>query len=105
MLGFAAREGVTNVIRHSGARRCEIAVRRLGEVAELEVHDDGVGPPDGGREGSGLRGLAERLAEGGGTLETGAADGGGFRLVARVAIAASTPRGREGEAEQVATAR
>lgn len=99
VLGFAAREAVTNVIRHSRASRCEIAVRRTGEIAELEVRDDGAGAESGG-EGSGLRGLAERLAEVEGTLEAGPVDGGGFRLVARVP--ASTPSMRappESEAE------
>ncbi len=99
LLGFVAREGATNVIRHSGAGRCEIVVRRVGEIAELEVRDDGAGPARGaGGEGSGLRGLAERMAEAGGTLEAGAADGGGFRLVARVAIAASMAPRPDGEA-------
>lgn len=85
LLGFVAREGATNVIRHSGAGQCELIVRRVGDVAELEVRDDGTGPAGG--EGSGLRGLAERIAEAGGTLDAGAADGGGFRLLARVVVA------------------
>ena len=37
LLGFAAREGATNVLRHSGARRCEILVQRVGDTAELEL--------------------------------------------------------------------
>jgi two-component system response regulator DesR len=81
---------VTNVIRHSRASRCEIAVRREDGVAELEVRDDGAGGAKGAGEGSGLRGLSERMAEAGGTLDAGPADGGGFRLVARVPIATST---------------
>jgi two-component system sensor histidine kinase DesK len=105
LLGFAAREGVTNVIRHSHARHCEIAVRRKGEVAELEVRDDGLGAAHGTDSGSGLRGLAERMAEAGGTLEAGPAEGGGFRLLARVPIAASTHRRRVDDPEAVATGR
>jgi two-component system, NarL family, sensor histidine kinase DesK len=91
VLGFAAREGATNVVRHSGARRCEIVVRRVGDSAELEVRDDGVGAASAGGQGSGLRGLAERIAEAGGELKAGPADDGGFRLLARVPIATSPP--------------
>jgi two-component system sensor histidine kinase DesK len=105
LLGFAAREGTTNVIRHSGARSCEIVVQRVGDVAALDVRDDGVGPASAAAdEGSGLRGLAERMAEAGGTLETGAADGGGFRLIARVPIGASMSSRPEGETEPLTTA-
>ena len=105
LLGFAAREGATNVIRHSDARRCAIVVRRAGEVAELEVHDDGASAKRGPGQGSGLRGLAERMAEVGGTLAAGPADEGGFRLVARVPIATSVGPRREGQLEPVATER
>jgi two-component system sensor histidine kinase DesK len=105
LLGFVVREGVTNVIRHSGAGRCWIAVRRDDESAELEVRDDGA-PAEVASGGSGLRGLSERVAEAGGTLEAASAEGGGFRLVARVPIAAATaPRSVEREAEPLTTAR
>ncbi len=43
LFGWAVREGVTNVIRHSGATRCVIRVT----PDEVEISDDGVGP--GGR--------------------------------------------------------
>jgi two-component system sensor histidine kinase DesK len=103
LLGFAAREAATNVIRHSDASRCELVVRRLGDVAELEARDDGIGAAAKGGQGSGLRGLGERMAEAGGTLKTGPAEGGGFRLVARVPITTMMPPGPEGEAEPLAT--
>src|SRR5829696_7821924 len=102
LLGFTAREGATNVIRHSDARRCEILVRRVGDFAELEVRDDGAGATRAAGDGSGLRGLAERMAEAGGTLEAGPTDEGGFRLLARVPIATSVGPRREGEPEPVA---
>ncbi|MDP9869919.1 MULTISPECIES: sensor histidine kinase [Streptosporangium] len=70
LLGWAVREGVTNVIRHSAARTCEI--RLDGTI--LEIHDDGRGPGGSG-SGNGLRGLAERAVALGGTLETSAGDG------------------------------
>ncbi|WP_353947189.1 histidine kinase [Streptomyces sp. HUAS MG91] len=89
-LAWSLREAVTNVVRHSGARRCAVDVTRRetldGPVVELTVEDDGAGPA-GASAGNGLTGLAERLAAVGGSLDTGAAAGRGFRLVARVPAA------------------
>jgi two-component system, NarL family, sensor histidine kinase DesK len=92
-LGWALREAVTNVVRHSGATSC---VLRLAEVIgedgaralRLEVADDGVGVRRAGR-GNGLSGLAERLALADGTLETGPGPRGrGFSLRATVPLRA-----------------
>jgi two-component system, NarL family, response regulator DesR len=69
VMGWAVREGVTNVLRHSGARRCEINVLRRGDGVVVEVRDDGRGPGASPRAGSGLPGLSERMALAGGTLE------------------------------------
>ncbi|WP_067482908.1 sensor histidine kinase [Actinomadura hibisca] len=80
-LGWAVREGVTNVIRHSGARTCTITLRAGGGGAVLEVRDDGAAAPPPS-PGHGLHGLTERMAEAGGTLEAGPAPGGGFVLTA-----------------------
>lgn len=85
-LAFAVREATTNVLRHSRAGRCALEVRRSRDHAEVEVRNDGVGPPDSQADGSGLRGLGERLAEAGGTLNAGLASGGGFALIARVPL-------------------
>ena len=41
LFGWAVREGVTNVVRHSGASRCRIRV----SPSEVEISDDGCGPP------------------------------------------------------------
>lgn len=78
-LAYVLREGVTNVVRHSGAGRCTV---RVG-ARWLEVVDDGRTEP-AGCPGNGLTGLAERLAEMHGTLEFGPLPTGGFRLSARV---------------------
>jgi two-component system sensor histidine kinase DesK len=89
-LAWTLREAVTNVVRHSGAQRCVVDVTRRetleGPRVELTVEDDGSGP-SGAPPGNGLAGLGERLTAVGGTLETGAARGGGFRLAARVPAA------------------
>jgi two-component system sensor histidine kinase DesK len=79
VLAWTVREGVTNVIRHSRARRCEIRISREGETIRAEVSDDGQGvAPE--TYGSGLSGLAERITEQGGHLTTTAHDSGGFAL-------------------------
>jgi two-component system, NarL family, sensor histidine kinase DesK len=89
VLGWAVREGVTNVIRHSRARYCSIRLPVSGAEAGLTISDDGRGnraiPPstpssNGGSSGHGLAGLAERVAALGGALRAGPQAGGGFRL-------------------------
>ncbi|WP_208868283.1 histidine kinase [Microbispora triticiradicis] len=72
---YVLREGVTNVIRHSGATRCEVL---LGDDW-LEVRDDGPGR-NAAEPGNGLSGLAERLRAVGGRIEAGPLPAGGFRL-------------------------
>lgn len=69
LLGFAVREAVTNVVRHSRARTCTIAIVEGG----IRVTDDGVGiDPEATVNGSGLGGLQTRLAERGGRLDVAA---------------------------------
>jgi two-component system, NarL family, sensor histidine kinase DesK len=97
VLAWTVREGVTNVIRHSRADRCEIRVTQDGEEVRVEVKDDGRGsPPE--REGtysngSGLSGLAERVAAGRGDFEAGPLPEGGFRL--RVSLPVRSVRENE----------
>jgi signal transduction histidine kinase len=58
---FAAAEALTNAAKHSGADRAGVTARWDGGVLTLEISDDGVGGADPGR-GTGLTGLADRLA-------------------------------------------
>ena len=74
LLGWAVREGLTNVIRHSRASTCAV---RLSPSA-VEITDDGAGtaaPP-----GNGLRGLRERVTAVGGTIDAGPLQPAGWRL-------------------------
>ena len=87
VLAWAVREATTNVVRHSGARSCEIRVRSDGAVAAVEVVDDGAGESPGAG-GSGLAGLAERAERVRGRLDAGAPPGGGYRLALTVPIGA-----------------
>ncbi len=76
LFAWAVREGVTNVIRHSGAGRC--TVRLTCEA--VEVLDDGCGPASERRGGSGLVGLRERAAAHGGTVVTRSLEPKGYAL-------------------------
>jgi two-component system, NarL family, sensor histidine kinase DesK len=58
LFAWTVREGVTNVIRHSGASRCQVVL----SPTSVEVRDDGVGPVIADQSGSGLIGLRERAA-------------------------------------------
>jgi two-component system sensor histidine kinase DesK len=78
VLAWTVREGVTNVMRHSGAKRCAIRLIKKDGQATVEVLDDGRGGIP--QAGSGLRGLAERVRERGGTLTAEPLPHEGFRL-------------------------
>ena len=107
LFGWAVREGVTNVVRHSGAARCRIRLT----ASEIEVADDGCGPcgqeapgpgpagagparepgpagleagPAGYAAGHGLTGLCERAAAAGAGVRTGRSRWGGFSLRVQV---------------------
>jgi two-component system sensor histidine kinase DesK len=66
LFAWAVREGVTNVIRHSGAKHCWV----LLSDSSAEVRDDGCAKPSPDGQGSGLAGLRERAAEVGAAVVT-----------------------------------
>jgi len=73
LFAWTVREGVTNVIRHSGAQRCSIVLT----PTSAEVRDDGEGcDTAGAKAGSGLTGLRERAAAAGATVLTRTLDPG-----------------------------
>ncbi len=87
VLGWAVREGVTNVLRHSDATTARIRMISSGPRLTVEVVDDGAGhagddttQSGSGRPGTGLTGLRERAARIGGEVEAGPIPGHGFRL-------------------------
>lgn len=65
-LALALREALTNVLRHSRAKQCDVHAERSEDAIRLIVQDDGVGSGD--KEGAGLSGMRARLAEIGGTV-------------------------------------
>jgi two-component system sensor histidine kinase DesK len=99
VLAWALREAVTNVVRHSGARRCAVTLTPRqtldGRVLELTVADDGRGG-SGTKPGNGLTGISERLATVDGTLTTratGSASGKGFTLTLSVPLGSALGSG------------
>ncbi len=80
VLAWAVREGVTNVLRHSQARACQITAGRHDGYVWLEIGNDGVRTPAGTGRGSGLTGLAERARALSGSASAERTRDGRFRL-------------------------
>jgi signal transduction histidine kinase len=82
------QEALTNVLRHARRpSRVQVSVGAPdGEAVRIEVLDDGEGGADG-EPGNGIRGMGERVAALHGTLESGRAAGGGWRVAARLPLA------------------
>ena len=80
-LGWAVREGITNVLRHSEASSCTVTLRSGADTVQLAMENDGVLNSNAGEPGgSGLVGLTERLAALGGTVRAESLPGRRFRL-------------------------
>jgi signal transduction histidine kinase len=87
------QESLTNVVRHSGARTCRVAVGYEPEGVTIEVvddGDDGLGGPGrprhsvAGGSGFGLLGMRERVSLLSGQFSAGRRPEGGFRVTARL---------------------
>ena len=81
------QEGLTNVLRHSTARRAQVRVEVDDHAVVIEVTDDGqkrtTASPAGGH---GVRGMQERAAALGGTCEAGTVNGAGWQVRARIPL-------------------
>lgn len=97
------QEALTNARRHAGpdVARVEVALDIDDALARVRISDDGRGPdPRRSRSGPatgsgratssglGLRGIRERVAASGGTVSTGAREGGGFEIIASIPLRA-----------------
>ncbi|MGA4841715.1 sensor histidine kinase [Streptomyces sp. G45] len=80
---FAVREALANVAKHSGAARAEVWARYTDGALRIAVRDDGHGGADPAR-GTGLTGLADRLAVLDGTLTVTSPPGGPTALSVEV---------------------
>ena len=113
LLGWIVREGVTNVVRHSGGGHCAIQIATGEREVRLEIVDDGrpadrPGSAALARTGSGLSGIRDRLEAVGGRMEAGPIEGQGYRLAAFLpmptgaAPAARAPGETDGQASRSA---
>jgi signal transduction histidine kinase len=85
------QEALTNTLKHAGAAHARVVLRYDHVDLQIEVADDGRGPPQSDAPlGRGLIGMHERVALFGGSLETGARPGGGFLVRARIPLAEAT---------------
>ena len=85
---FVVAESLTNVAKYADASHAEVRVERRDGHAVVEVRDDGAGGADP-KAGSGLHGLADRLAALDGRLRVVSPPGAGTLVRAEVPCASS----------------
>jgi|tagenome__1003787_1003787.scaffolds.fasta_scaffold20895214_2 two-component system, NarL family, sensor histidine kinase UhpB len=83
-----AQEALTNVVRHAGATRAELALERSPDRLVLRVRDDGCGLGEAAASGNGgIRGMRERAALIRAVLHVGAPeDGNGTEVTLHVPV-------------------
>jgi signal transduction histidine kinase len=82
---FVVSEALTNVAKYARATHATVALRRANGHLMVEVADDGIGGASASG-GSGLRGLADRVAALDGTLSLDSPSGRGTRLRAKIPV-------------------
>jgi signal transduction histidine kinase len=86
---FVVAEALTNIVKHAGAKHATVKARVDGGTLALRVQDDGVG---GARpEGSGLLGLADRVAALGGEVRVESPAGSGTLVAASIPLTPARP--------------
>ena len=82
---YVIAESLANVGKYADASEVTVRVSHDNGCARIEVADDGVGGADAA-DGSGLRGLADRVAALEGTLTVDSPPGGGTRVSAEIPL-------------------
>jgi PAS domain S-box-containing protein len=83
------QESLNNIVKHARARHAHVAMERDIHEVRLRVEDDGGGfaaEPAGGKDGLGLRNIAERARMLGGKLDLQSTPGRGTRVEVRIPI-------------------
>jgi signal transduction histidine kinase len=88
---FAVSEALANAVRHSGAGRVEVHLTHRGGLLRATVRDGGAGGADASR-GTGLHGIARRLATFDGTLSLHSPPGGPTVVTMELPCALSSPK-------------
>jgi signal transduction histidine kinase len=81
---FFVSEALANVLKHADASSASVRFHSEPEGLEVEVEDDGRGFSAGSSQGSGLRGLQDRIEALGGRVEVTGRSGRGTRVRARI---------------------
>ena len=82
---YVCTEALANVAKYARASAVQVSVIRTDELATVTVDDDGVGGADP-THGTGLRGLADRVENLGGTFAVRSVPGEGTRLTAKIPL-------------------
>jgi signal transduction histidine kinase len=82
---YVVSESLANIAKHADATAVTVRVGLVGDAVVVEVADDGLGGADE-REGSGLRGLSDRVESLDGRLVVASPVGGGTRVVATLPL-------------------
>ena len=85
---FSCLEALQNVAKYSGAKKATVRLAQANGTLSFEVVDDGRGfDPAAAARGSGLQGIADRLAALGGELDIRSAPGSGATVAGHLPVA------------------
>lgn len=84
----ALQEIATNSMKHGNAALLSLTIRRVGEMIHIEATDNG-GGTDHVMPGNGLRGMRERVAAVGGSMEVRSARDRGFSVFLELPVEAA----------------
>ncbi|MGY0489376.1 HAMP domain-containing protein [Streptomyces sp. WG-D5] len=104
---FVVAEAVTNAVKHARASRIDVSLV-FGDMLRITVVDDGVGGMDKATAGSGMTGLADRVAAFDGKLAIESPPGEGTTLLIQIPaepVETSDPRALPGQSRGVSTGR
>lgn len=96
---FVVAESLTNIARSSGAKNVDISVTRAAAQIVLTIRDDGIGGADPSK-GSGLHGLADRVAAVGGEFMLDSPSGEGTRVIVELPVQSEPAHESDDMAEQ-----
>ncbi|MEV6717343.1 histidine kinase [Lentzea sp. NPDC051208] len=92
-LATVLREGVTNLLRHSKAEHCEIALSASAHLVTMDITNDGIPAAERkSRDGSGIGNLTVRVRDLGGDLHAGLTPEHTYRLRAEIPLAVTASR-------------
>jgi PAS domain S-box-containing protein len=91
-LYFFVSEALTNAVKHASARHLRVRIATDGDRLDVEVADDGIGGAAPTAHGTGLAGLADRIAALDGELVISSPPGGGTTLRAAIPVDSAAER-------------